>query len=120
MKSLTLIFLGLYGLAAQAGGIAFGEKYAGTHPVSGTAVTLLFPAGSRTATLQVDGTLGAAEGLDVKAVSRTAFETIFELRTKETGGEVVARVVTTGDCQIVERLAVVFPSGVSAALKTAR
>ena len=101
---------------AHAGGIGFAKKYVGKHPLTGTTIT--FERKDEGISLNVDRTLGNVDGLSLRPISRDSFETVFRLQTgkEDEKGDLVARVVTTGDCQIVERFALIFPSGLSAVM----
>lgn len=124
MRLALSLLVGLFALSAQAGGIGFKKEYVGTHPISNTAIKLEFTDGERGIALTVDRTLGRAENLVQRFVHRDAFEAVFSLRAEreedEKIGTEVAKIVTTGDCQIVERLAIIFPSGVRAILQAKR
>ena len=121
MKSLWVGLFVAMALApfAEAGGIAFKKHYTGTHPISGNRVELSIVDGgivdgqAKKATLTVQDSLGSTSGLMLHAVSRNAFEAVYELRQAGSTPLVIARVVTTGDCQVVEKAALVFASGVS-------
>lgn len=122
MKYLSLLAVSFYALSAQAGGIWFQElpnKYIGKHPITGALVTLEW-ADQSTASLNVGTLLGKADVLKKVFVSRNDFEAVHDLRKDKEDGESIARVVTTGDCQIVAGLVLVFPSGMTIPMKATR
>ena len=110
----------IFSINAFAGGIAFKDKYVGKHPFTGSIVTLEFK--KTTISLNVADSLGHAEDLVITPVSRNRFERIFKLQQGNDDGRVaenapiLAKLITTGDCQVLQKAALVFPSGVSVPL----
>lgn len=129
MRLFVSLFVALFAFSATAGGIAFKKKYEGRHPISGTKVTLQY-AESGSVRIDVDHTLGRARDLRQVFNSRNSFETVFSLHEgrgedaeqaqEKKIGAPIAHVVTTGDCQIVESLALIFPSGLQIPLRAVK
>lgn len=119
MRTLFVLALALSAASAHAGGTEWRRSYTGKHPITKTQMTLAMPDRNHVR-LDVERTVaGHASDLVLSEFSRTIdpFERVFELR--ESGGanaRLVANVVTTGDCQRVESLLVIFPSGATARL----
>lgn len=125
MRALALLVVGLVSLTATAGGISFGSKYVGKHPINGNAVTVVIEkdenTGEETVSIHVADTIGNVRGLKRVFAHRDQLEAIFNLHEDQGGpekkpGPFVGSLVTTGDCQHVTNMALVFRSGVTVPL----
>ena len=125
MTKLMIVFVGslLLSTSSFAGAILFEKKYVGVNPLSGLTYELRMneryvgEQPSEGVSLTSKGSFHW-ESLKLHFVSRNIVETIYEIRDEQLGG-LVARVVTTGDCQEVKNLMLIQPSGVSIPMKSA-
>ena len=125
MKTPLITFAILFSLTKIfAGGILFEAHYTGVSPLDAREILLNIEKGfiangeAKQASLHIQNSGAHQENLILSLVSRTAYETIFELRDQSQ--QLIAKLVTTGDCQVVEKMALLFPSGVTTILVVAK
>ncbi len=109
MIKTILILFSVFSFQAFAGGIAFNRPLTGTNPLTGRA--LVFEArGGLSETAVVPFTLNGQSGT-LKMISRNADGDIGETILSVTVGGETMRAVLSGDCQIVESMILILPSG---------
>lgn len=121
MNKWILILVVGVSVNAQAGGLALGKKYSGSHPLTGSVaelqITDSYMAMSQAvpAALRVSGSAIHAGDLTIVFESENRLETVFEVR--DASGQAVGRLVTEPPCTMAEHAVLVMNSGVSIPLK---
>ncbi len=114
MTQTILVLLAVFSIQAFAGGIAFNGPLIGTNPLTGRQLVFEATGGigpGRVVPFKLNGQSGT-----LSMVSRNSDPDIGEtILSVNLGGEVM-RAVLSGDCQIVENMVLILPSGAQVSL----